>query len=463
MPSSVRSAILSLLLACWLVPVGASHAQDIPTWERVQYAPSLFQSRFDDIHFSSVDKGWMVQYGGEIWNTSDGGFTWALQYKELNQAFRSVTFIDERVGWVGTLQPDSPLWETRDGGDTWIPISHRIEGVIPAGVCGLFAVSESVIYGVGAFYGAPTVIKSTNGGVTWTGTSVADVAASLVDVHFFDENTGVAIGGTGSNLDGNAVIIRTEDGGQTWEQVYESTRGPSVSGEWGWKISFPTPDVGYVSVETINNPAGLNAKVLKTTDGGRSWTPQEIDGSVSAAGLQGIGFITPDIGWASGRGVTSLTTDGGDTWNQLAHYSTLTNEGQLDGRINRFFTVNDTLAYAVGERVYRISGYGALGVDIETAPSIPDQFTLESGYPNPFSDVVTVPYTLNESQTVRFTIIDVLGRVHHQTPVERQGIGRHTFTWDGRNAAGERVANGSYIIMIDIGNSPEMKQVVFLR
>lgn len=438
-------------------------AQTVPTWERVRFAP-VADGRHDDITFVDPEKGWMVNTRGEIWHTPDGGFSWILQQKETSVAFRSAAFVDGRVGWVGTVfTPGSVLWETRDGGEHWINISHRIEGQLPGGICGLVAVSADVAYGVGAFHGAPTVVKTSNGGITWTGTSVADVASTLVDVHFFDENTGVATGGWGPSLNGTAVVIRTEDGGQTWTRVFESVRGPGVIGEWGWKISFPTPEVGYISVETITNHNGLDAKVLKTVDGGRTWFPLNITGSVSTAGLQGIGFITPDIGWASGRGVTSLTTDGGMTWQQLQHYNQTTDEGQLDGAINRFHMVNDTLAYAIGQRTYRISGYGAVGTDIQLEQPRPQGFALGTSYPNPFTDRVNVPYTLDHPAPVRFSVIDVTGRLVHEGPVQMQPAGSYTYTWNGRDKSGQEVASGTYLVLVDIGSSPEMKQVVFVR
>jgi photosystem II stability/assembly factor-like uncharacterized protein len=466
LPFLLMAATLLIGGATLLTP-GTVQAQDVPTtvptWERVRFAP-VADGRHDDIKFVSPDKGWMVNTRGEIWHTPDAGFSWLLQHKETSVAFRSTAFKDERVGWAGTVfSPGSVLWETRDGGAHWTNISHRIEGQLPDGICGMVAVSADVAYGVGAFHGAPTVVKTTNGGITWTGRSVADVASTLIDVHFFDENTGIATGGTGSSLDGDAVVIRTEDGGETWTRVYRSTRGPSISGEWGWKISFPTPEVGYISVETINNPSGLDAKVLKTVDGGRTWTPLSVTGSVSSAGLQGIGFITPDIGWASGRGVTSLTTDGGVTWQQLQHYNQTTQTGQLDGAINRFYMVNESLAYAIGQRTYRISGYGNVGTDIELGEAVPDRFTLGTSYPNPFTDQVNLPYTLDEAAPVRFSVIDVTGRLVHEGPLQTQPPGSYTFTWNGKDKAGRDVASGTYLVLIDIGSSPEMKQVVFVR
>ncbi|PIQ63740.1 MAG: hypothetical protein COV99_01540 [Bacteroidetes bacterium CG12_big_fil_rev_8_21_14_0_65_60_17] len=470
---SAAPALVFLLAALTLALVshpGATLAQTVPVWEPVPFGPVLGPStssdRFDDIDFADRTHGWMVhRANGEIWHSADGGLSWQIQLDEPGTSFRSIAFANDQVGWAGTLTNGRTLWETRDGGTTWLNITDSIQGVDPAGICGMVAVSDNVVYGVGAFFGAPVVVRTKDGGQNWDSKFVNDVTDTLVDVYFFDDMTGIATGGTStvSSLDGDVTVIRTEDGGETWERVYEGTRGPGIQGEWGWKITFPTPDAGYISVETISNFNGLPAKILKTTDGGRTWSPIEVDGSVSRAGLQGIGFVTADVGWAGGRGVTSLTTDGGNTWQQLEHFSTLTGTGQLDGNINRFLVVDDTTAFAIGQRVYQLNGLDALITDVIAENTLPDAFEIGEGYPNPFTDRVTLPFTLSRAQPVGFQVIDVLGRVLRIEPTTVLPAGEHTFTWDGTTLQGTRAASGNYIVLMDIGSSPEMKHVVRIR
>ncbi len=464
------SAFLLLVFFVALTVATAGRAQTVPVWKPVPFGPVLGPStssdRFDDIDFADRTHGWMVhRANGEIWHSADGGLSWKKQLDEPGTWFRSIAFANSEVGWAGTLTQGRTLWETRNGGTSWSNITDSIDGVDPAGICGMVAVSENVVFGVGAFFGAPVVVRTKNGGQTWDSKFVNDVTDTLVDVHFFDELTGIATGGTRniSSLDGDVTVIRTEDGGETWVRVYTGSRGSGIAGEWGWKITFPTPEVGYISVETITNDVGLPAKVLKTTDGGRTWIPLEVDGSVSRAGLQGIGFVTADVGWASGRGVTSLTTDGGDSWQQLEHFSTLTGTGQLDGNINRFLMVDDTTAFAIGQRVYELDGLDALITGVLAEETLPDAFDIGEGYPNPFTDRVTLPYTLHRSQTVGFQVIDVLGRVLWIEPPAVRAAGEHAFTWEGKTRQGERVASGNYIVLMDIGTSPEMKHVVRIR
>ena len=466
----MRSTILFLLSILLSLPFLAEPKTHVeaPTWTHVSSFPNAPSGRYDDMTFLTAEKGWVVNLAGEIWRTGNAGESWTKQNDNSSTPFRSVTFrpipnsrgLD--VGWAGTLHTaSSVLWETHDGGDHWVDITHRISGIVPQGLCGMVAVGNSA-WGVGAFNGNPTLIQTHDGGISWVGQDMRGLAGALVDVHFINEQVGIATGGSGGSLDGEAVVLRTNDGGATWEKVFQSTRSASINGEWGWKISFPTDLVGYISVETINNPGLEDAKVLKTVDGGVTWEEIRIDGSVSGAGLQGIGFISPDVGWASGRGVTSVTVDGGDTWQQLNHFNPQTGDGQMDGRMNRFYMVNDTLAFGVGRRLYKISGFGAITVNSEVAQQ-PESFSIEPSYPNPFSASTTLRYTLREPSGVEVRVVDMLGRVHTVSSSRFQDVGTHEIVWDGTDESGVRLPSGNYIFLVDIGESIETKQVVFLR
>lgn len=124
------------------------------------------------------------------------------------------------------------------------------------------------------------------------------------------------IGSSSTDLKEDAIILRTADGGDTWTEVHRTTRNNGVDGPWGWKISFPSQNVGYVAVEYGSNTTRTPAKIEKTVDGGLTWTEIYVPGSTDHAGLQAVGFMTNNVGWATGRGTTSVTLDGGGgaTW-----------------------------------------------------------------------------------------------------------------------------------------------------
>jgi len=413
-------------LLLFAIPV---YGQDpAASWTVLPGAPIQVKiGRHEDVSFVSPVTGWVVNFSGEIFKTTNGGQTWARQLLAQTRTgdeveFRSVGFANEQLGWVGSLTEGHVLYETRDGGQTWQNISNKITGADVAGLCGLWVVNEEVIYGVGRYMSPARLLKSTDGGQNWVAQDMAPLARTLIDVFFFDENHGFVVGGNHSALSrGNAVVLETVDGGDTWVTRHTS----SESAEWGWKISFPTPQTGYVSVERFNG-----AKVLKTTDGGQTWEEIIIPGSRK---LQGIGFVNEDVGWASGYGTTFKTTDGGGTWEQVT---------ELDGRMNRFRMVNDSLGYAIGKMVYKYEGSVATGKEEPPLPEL--AFRLDANFPNPFAASTTIAYTLRQNAHVRLAIYDLLGR-HVATLVEaRQGAGVHQVAWDGVTEAGEAVPPGMY-------------------
>jgi len=459
----MKSFVLAVIIASLPLEIQAQSG----VWSFLENGPDtrdVGNSRHDDVVFIDANTGWIANLGGKIYKTSDSGASWNLQLDAAGTyAFRSISFTGEQIGFAGTLfTPEDVLLETRDGGQTWINITTRISGTKPEALCGLWSVDENVTVGVGAFFGAPTFIRTSDGGESWTGLDMSPWAAVLIDVYFFDELTGIALGGTGKNFDGDAVVLRTTDGGSTWRIVHRTNRESGIHGEWGWKLTFPTRDVGYASIEYSTNDESRPAKVLKTVDGGLTWSELGIAGSTQRLGLQGIGFVTPDTGWASGRGTTSVTIDGGQTWTQIADYSPTTHTGQLDGKVNRIFTVSDTLAFAVGRRVYRFSGHVS-STAIQGQTELPRSFRIEQNYPNPFSQQTTIDYELFRPSDVRIEIYSLKGRHVRRLFRGFQPSGSYSVLWDGKNESGQPVSSGNYFYLIDMGDGAELKRMVVYR
>lgn len=460
--------LFPVFVAVLLCPPRTEIFAQVAKWTHIPGSPvSTPSNRHDDIVFVDENTGWIISGSDNVYKTDDGGLSWTLQFAPDTGMLRlrSIAMANENTGWIGTVNGSASrvLYETRDGGERWTNISSRIRGSTPRGLCGLWAVNSNVVYGVGSFFEDPWFIKSNDGGITWSSRILGGNVRTLIDVYFQNEDVGIAVGGTGSSFDGNAIILRTTNRGASWTEVFQSTRAPGVMGEWGWKISFPTELTGYVSVEYNNAPPGQSAKVLKTLDGGLTWTELLIPGSTESAGLQGIGFLTADTGWATGRGTTSMTTDGGLTWTQIPGFDEDSNpNGGLDGRTNRIFVVSPTLAYAVGEYTYKFDGQTPVFVERESIV-VPEKFRIEQNYPNPFSPSTTIKYSLFSDMNVQIDVRDILGRTVKRLVSGFQSTGVYTVTWDGTNDSGVRMASGMYFYISDMGDSIEMKRMVLLN
>ncbi len=67
-------------------------------------------------------------------------------------------------------------------------------------------------------------------------------------------------------------------------------------------------------------------------------------------------------------------------------------------------------------------------------------------YPNPFSDVVTVSYALDQAQTVSVQVVDVLGRVVYARPAVRQAPGEQRLTLGASEL--RLAATGAYFVRV---------------
>ena len=88
---------------------------------------------------------------------------------------------------------------------------------------------------------------------------------------------------------------------------------------------------------------------------------------------------------------------------------------------------------------------------------------LEAAVPNPFNPTTTLAYVLQDAGPVRLEVLSVRGAVV-ATLVEREATaGRHVATWDGRDARGQRVSSGMYVVRLAAGGQMESTRVVLLK
>ncbi len=424
-----RSLWLSLLALCLTRSVLAA-----PQWHALPAAPVAI--RIDGLHFIDPEQGWVCTGDGEIHHTSNGGATWERQYQDFALYFRCIQFADAQRGWAGTLSSNSLLMHTVNGGADWSVVTG-IPEPRPNALCGLSAASAQVIYGVGSYAGPARVIRTTNGGTTWTSKDMAPLASTLIDVYFKSPSEGFAVGSVGQFPNSNrAVVLHTTDGGDHWQQRFVGTR----LGEWGWKISFPTPSIGFVSLERFNAPMFF----LKTVDGGLSWSEH----AFPDYNEQGIGFATPLVGWVGGADNPTMgTTDGGSTWSPTP----------WGDYIDRFQFLNEGFAYATGVSVYKYSDETVAVGDVDR----PRPGTIAA--PNPFGANTTIQFTLPREARVRLLITDPSGRVVRTIEDRWRAAGAHRVEWDGRTDRGTPAAAGIYLFVLHAGDRHEMGKLVRVR
>ncbi len=102
------------------------------------------------------------------------------------------------------------------------------------------------------------ILVSEDQGRSWRQANVP-TQATLTGVFFHDRNLGWAVGH-------DAIILRTIDGGENWERLYDAP-----------EQERPLLDVWFRDAEN-GSAIGAYGLLLTTTDGGDNWSPHEIGG-----------------------------------------------------------------------------------------------------------------------------------------------------------------------------------------
>ena len=430
-------------------------------WRPTQ-AP-VASSRTDDIWFLDPQVGWAVNSNGQILHTTDGGDSWVEQLQDSEVYFRCVGFASADRGWAGTLTGGKTLFATEDGGQSWSRVTG-LPPLAPPAICGLSVVDESVVFASGTNFPnrPPRMMKTLDGGQTWTAWDMRPWADILIDTYFTSPERGWVVGGkadhappTRANV--KPVVLFTEDGGLTWVDRVAGLRDQFPAGEWGWKISFLDELVGFVSLENFQQGA-----ILTTTDGGVTWTRRQVNDPQQNANLEGIGFVDANHGWVGGWGdanfqrlSSSETLDGGQTWRDA---------NEIGKAINRFrfFGNPVTVGYASGQTVYKYSsepmpepmaalasapGPGRILDELEPLEAV-GQASLGITVP-PHTSKLTVRIWDRFGEQVR-TLVDE----------PEPSAGRRELAWDRTDDSGRPLAPGYFIWRVTTDQRSESRLIL---
>ncbi|HSG82836.1 MAG TPA: hypothetical protein VLC48_11325 [Gemmatimonadota bacterium] len=248
---------------------------------------------------------------------------WILQQSGTEAEFRGISAANDRVVWAAGR--DGTFARTVDGGVTWE--ADTVPGAASLFFIDVHAVSDSVAYLLGTHFdgGVGAIFKTTDAGASWVERYRNETPGVFFDgLAFWDAEHGIAFS---DPVDGSFLIVTTTDGGATWTRVPPAALPAPLPGEAGFAASGTGIAVAGDSDVWIGTGGGRAARVLHSGDGGRSWTAVETPlAGGESAGIFGIAFRDSLNGAAVGGDYrqpndSSLnvlrTTDGGRSWSRV--------------------------------------------------------------------------------------------------------------------------------------------------
>jgi photosystem II stability/assembly factor-like uncharacterized protein len=299
----------------WAVPVEVLSGSPYRLLDPKAWSSSPWEKKLDlrSVTFVDGERGWIVGNLGTILHTADGGRTWTVQETPVDQELRGVDFIDAKHGWAvgggNGMDRKGADKVARDPSET-IPLKG-----------GKIDLREALKKARAKRKNWSIVLRTEDGGKTWEKVQL-DSNFPLWGVAMTAGNRGwITSGHAKEHPDGHFRF--TLDGGKTWK----SPSGPFC------RPARPLYDVAFLDESTgwavgSHRLIGLRGEgvkdivlyregkggVIHTRDGGKTWEVQD-PGNPKDIYLLGVCFAGRKHGWVVGeKGSIYASSDGGGKW-----------------------------------------------------------------------------------------------------------------------------------------------------
>lgn len=328
--------------------------------------------------------GSFPNYDDRVLRSTDAGQSWSDLGEVMPAGVFALTVVDPQT--VVAADFDGNMYHTVNAGLNWTQAfaSRGLQPGFLSSAAPAFADPQTGYFG----YGAGFVIKTTDGGASWSQIS-SGAGNALNDIARFPNGNMIAVGDNGMLLTSTGVtpwiihealtqfdikaidvinatdvvvvdnlgwVYKSSDGGVTW--LAASAKPSNLTS--AQDVRFTTLLDGWVIGQSFTTGA-----LYHTTDGGATWTPvPDFLGAYVAVDVEGSNIWAANVG---GRYYRS--TDNGGTWTQ----------GDLPDAPNNirdmeFF--NESIGYAVGSwgKAYR-SDDGGITWEVLPTPNSSHNFT----------------------------------------------------------------------------------------
>ncbi|MDH7460182.1 YCF48-related protein [Chitinophagaceae bacterium 26-R-25] len=238
-----------------------------------------------------------------------------------------IFFITEKDGFVSTFKGD--IYKTADSARTWTKMSSNTDLPLYS-LCftdsqtGYAVGGKSSCSGSGCIPPGGIILKTSDGGQTWNKVYSSTKWLEISSVYFANKTLGFCVGGS--------TVFKTENGGQSWSE-YEV---PNLGGQMV-NVRFSDTQKGYI--------ACTFGKLLTTSDGGTTW--QQVNQNINQA-LFSVAALGSTV-YISGSDKIMKSTDGGTSWVALPN---------SPAEILSLHFINDKTGYAFGRGNYSGGDFG---------------------------------------------------------------------------------------------------------
>ena len=253
----------------------------------------------------------LVARADDVWQSFETANTASL---------RGLVVVNKDAVWA--CGSKGTIIQTVDGGKSWL--SHPIPDLVDVEIRSIHAWdSDKAIV---ATAGQPALImKTVDRGLTWkTAYENKSPKAFFDGMKFYDDRSGIAFS---DPVDGSLLIVKTQDGGDSWEAVEPSAIPKMDNAEAGFAASNSSLHTFGTQLAWIGLGGGGDgpSRIFRTQDGGAKWTAHTVPPIARgmSSGIFAIAFENTSFGIAVGGDYNKLTTDvenialtsdGGSTW-----------------------------------------------------------------------------------------------------------------------------------------------------
>jgi len=410
------------------------------TWESVE---SPTNQVLRSVHFVDSLYGWAAGDSGTIIHTTNGGIDWSLQDSKTDNKVVDVYFLNRNLGWASSwnltnLPFGTILLKTTNGGQSWTGEPYQDDNLFMTTILFLDSLN-------GWMGGKPhSLVRTTNGGMSW---EQAEIDTSLfaflpvLNITFYNSQYGYACGGV---IDGAGVVWSTTNGGDNWFAINPLEAPPDPINEVHTFDSLNVIGIG-------GDREVFGVGVIRSTNGGVFWEYEDI--GITGVGLT-LDFRTDKEVWSSlsAQQKFMFSPDSGTTWIQIA-------TPDSTSIIDVIFP--DSLhGFAVGKQGVILKYKPPIVSTVNKDDNVNLQsFELFQNYPNPFNPTTKIQYAIGSKQFVSLKVYDVLGNEVATLVSEEKPAGSYEVEF----SATRGTASGLYFYQLRLGSFSETKKMILLR